>query len=459
MTENHFAALWALGYHRLVPIIPPDAEISEKSSLAKRKDARGKAVGVKGKAGPWFGLDWIPYEADEQDVTRWHAMGAGVGIKTGQGLVGIDADTLDHDCARTIRDIVEDHVGRLPVRIGNYPKALYLVRVEGEYRYTRVEFGARRENGTLTDRVEILSDGRQFVAHGVHPTTLKPYHWPRPLVPYVDLPIVTPGQLDAMLAAIRDVMPQAAPIVREGATTNINQDALKGDLAIVAKAVRATPNTSGAFPSREAYRDYGYAIKAALPNDQDAAFEIYADWCSRWTDGENDPDIVAADWARMKPPYRRGASWLYDLAERHGNGQFNPAEAWFEPIPEDTNPFAVLTQQAVTQPADTYPVLTIDDLMNRPPPEWLIERYFPKHSVGFVYSAPGAGKTFIILDAAMSIAAALPDWHGDKITPTPGIVLYLAAEGSYGFRNRVKAWVKTRGVEGSRLAHFRLIEK
>ena len=96
----------------------------------------------------------------------------GTGIKTGDGLLAIDADTLNADHARVIRDIVEDRFGRLPVRIGKYPKALYLIRCRDPYRYTRVEFGNLNDKGSLEDRVEILSDGRQFVAEGVHPGTL-----------------------------------------------------------------------------------------------------------------------------------------------------------------------------------------------------------------------------------------------------------------------------------------------
>jgi hypothetical protein len=64
-------------------------------------------------------------------------------------------------------------------------------------------------------------------------------------------------------------------------------------------------------------------------------------------------------------------------------------------------------------------------------------------SLGFLYSEPGAGKTFVTLDAALHIACGLPDWHGDPITADrDAVVLYLASEGSFGFRNRIKAWLQ-----------------
>jgi hypothetical protein len=46
ITLSTFEAFWRLGYRRLVPVVPPAAEISERSSLFKRigtsQDGRGK---------------------------------------------------------------------------------------------------------------------------------------------------------------------------------------------------------------------------------------------------------------------------------------------------------------------------------------------------------------------------------------------------------------------------------
>ncbi len=182
-----FEAFYSLGFTRLAPIVPFNATISEKSSLALRvgtdQDSRGKAVGVRGADGRWFGFDWVPYESDERDCARWEKMGAGIGIKTGQGIVAIDADTMNLEHAALIQMTAVKHFGMTPVRIGNFPKALYLVAVNAPMKYTRVEFGELDAKGRLKDRVEILSDGRQFVAAGTHPKTLKPYVWGRPIVP------------------------------------------------------------------------------------------------------------------------------------------------------------------------------------------------------------------------------------------------------------------------------------
>jgi hypothetical protein len=443
-TTNHFEVFSGLGYARLVPIIPPKAELSPNSSLAKRKDARGKAVGVKGRDNLWRGLDWVNYDADAADLQRWHAMGAGVGIKTGDGLLAIDADTLNHDHARTIRDIVEERFGRLPVRIGRYPKCLYVIRCSEPYRYTRVEFD---EN----ERVEVLSDGRQFVAHGIHPVTEEDYAWTRGLFKLADVPTVSAAAIDECLTAIQKALPKAKPIVKEGAandTGHVNPESLRGDPKHIRTAVDTLPNSNEHFSSREDYLALGYAIKAALPDNEPEAFEIFSQWCERWQDGENNPDTVAADWRRMKPPFRRGAGYIYSLAEALAPHKFSQGQIWFEPVQQDTDELNIFPKPETAQSStDTYPLLTIGELVSRPPPTWLIARHIPEVSVGFLYSEPGAGKTFLALDIALSIAAGRTDWHGDTIGAPGRPVIYIASEGSFGMRNRILAWLKERNTQ------------
>lgn len=463
---NPFLKFHALGYQRLVPIVPPDAGISEKSSLSrnigKHNDPRGKAVGIKGNHGKWYGYDWLPYENDEQDLNRWHRMGAGVGIKTGNGLVLIDADTKDVDRARIIRDTLMKYVPLTAIRVGQYPKAGYVVMTDPDFKYTRIEFGERDDRGNLADRVEILSEGRQFVAHGIHPRTRKPYEWPKGIPPLNSLPFISGSDLLAFLDELRPLLPAASPVIKEGAANNdVDQRTLKGDLDTIRKAVRATPNSSANFASRESYRDYGYAIKAALPDNAQEAFDLFAEWCSRWEDGTNDHDVVEADWRRMKPPFKRGASYIYELAEKYSHGQFTSAEVWFDPLPdEEENPFAQIELNASKEQTDTYKLLTIEDIANRPPPKWLIERHIPEKSVGFLYSEPGIGKSFLALDVGLSIAYGLPEWHGDAIHVEPSAsVVYIAAEGSYGFRNRIAAWRKARGFADNLSKRFYMIEQ
>ena len=189
---NPFLELWCRGYQRLVPIIQPGMTLSPKSTLHRRlqggDDPRGKVPGVIGADGLARGLDWLNYKPDEADLMRWHAQGLGVGIKTGlqidgSWLIGIDADTHNPRCAAIISGEVRRQFGLVPTRIGRAPKTLYVVRLDGPLRYARVEFGPNNE------RVELLSAGRQFVSHGIHPVTKQPYRWVEELPPLSELPV------------------------------------------------------------------------------------------------------------------------------------------------------------------------------------------------------------------------------------------------------------------------------
>ena len=453
MSPDSFTRLWALGYTRLVPVIPPDAQVSENSTLYRRvgtrQDARGKLPGVRGRNGLWHSWDWTQHVTDPDDFDRWQAMGAGTGIVTGDGLIAIDADTTDEALARIIRDTIREHLGETPIRVGRYPKALYLLRVTDPYSYRRIDFGPPDEHRNY-ERVEVLSDRKFFVAEGTHPKTGKPYTWPRDLVPYADLPLFRPEQIDDLLTALRAALPSASTVqIEGGGDTPHSQEALRGDLAAIRKAVHATPNTSEFFPTRESYRDFGYAVKAALPDNAGEAFDIFADWCARWQDGDNDPGVVDADWRRMKPPFRRGAGWLYEIAERLSGGAFTAAEVHFQPVPERApSPFDLQSApEPSSKASDTFPLLTIAEIVQRPPPTFLIDRHVPETSVGFLYADPGVGKSFLALDMALSIAHGMPEWHGAKVAvPEDPAVLYIAAEGSFDLRNRIMAWQKHKGV-------------
>lgn len=465
--DNHFERFWHLGFTRLVPIVPPDAEVSDRSSLNKRigtsQDPRGKAPGIRGRDGKWFGFDWIPYHADQSDLQRWKLMGAGVGIKTGEGLIAIDADTLDETSARIIRDLVKAKLGLVPIRVGRYPKALYLCRVTDLMRYTRVEFGTRNEKKQLSCRVEILSDGRQFVAHGIHPVTGNAYYWLQEIVACDELPLFTPEQILRLMELLREALPAASEIITEGATSAPSPETLKGDLETVRKAVAATPNTSEAFPSRESYLHVGYAIKAALPDHPDVAFRLFEDWCGRWANGTNEPEVIAADWRRMKGPFKRGASWLYELAEQHGDGQlFNRADQWFAPIEEETSPFDKLPLRQVSEPSVTLQPLEWKDptawkgmpLAKR---EWVVDGMIPRGEVTLLYGDGGVGKSLLAHQLATCAATGL-NFLGQP-TQRSRVMCFLCEDSIEELHRRQTDINRSVGIDFDALVDLRIVSR
>lgn len=441
---NHFARLKGLGYNRLVSVTPPGCPVSEKSGFHRRvqagDDARGKAPGVKWGDGSWSGYDWIAAgEPTDDDLERWHAWGAGVGVRLGDGLVFVDCDTPNIEHARIVLAIARRRFDGFKVRVGRDPKFGFFLRAT-DVRYCRIEYGS------ANDRVEVLSGGRQVVVHGTHPITGKPYKWPDGLPHLADVLEATQQEIDDFLEECAAALPAASPIVREGAQTEVDQESLRADMALVTKAVKATPNTSDVFPTRESYTGYGYAIKAAAgPEHEVEAFDLYADWCARWTEGENDPRLVEADWKRMKGPYRRGASWLFELAEAHGApGAFSQAERWFEQ-PADESIFPTEKERAPQKRFSLTPFAEAAATALSSTALPLIKGILDQGAMTVLYGESNAGKTFVAMDISYHVATGL-QWAGRRVARAA--VLYVAAEGGQGARKRAAALSARYGAAG-----------
>lgn len=116
----------------------------------------------------------------------------------------------------------------------------------------------------------------------------------------------------------------------------------------------------------------------------------------------------------------------------------------------------VITETTPVEPdqdkpkADTFPLMSISDLMSMPPVKWLIDGVITSHGLSVLYGAPGVGKSFIAIDMALSIAYGR-EWHGSAVDE--GLVLYIAGEGVGGLGKRVKAWQNHHKV-GDKAAPF-----
>lgn len=459
-TINQFRRMWGLGYERLIPVMPPEADVHPQSRIAARiavgDDSRGKIPGVRGRDGLWRGLDLNAMEATESDLDAWHEMGASVGVKTGEGLIAIDIDTTDRAAARALYELAATHLGPAPVRFGKHPKVLlpYLVEEDEDLPYRGVRFSTETERSA---RVEMLTAGRQFVAQGTHPATNRPYAWPQGITPYKGLTTVTQQQIDDFFAAVAETTDGIVD-VEGGRRHLVDQDRLQAkDASILKDALRHLPNHHDDFPSRYDYIAAGCAIKAAFGEANEAeGLDAFLDWCAKWRgpDGErNDPNIAAQDWARMKPPFEIGAQWIFDRAERLGNWQ-GAHQQFLQPI-EGAEP----NHDQSRKDRPRIQVLKRDEIATMKRPRFLVDRHIPENSLGFIFGPPGGGKSFMAIDMGLHLAYGLKAWHGDALAAQDqGWVVYLAREGSAGMRQRLKAWEQHHAeeIEG-RTCRFALI--
>lgn len=85
-----------------------------------------------------------------------------------------------------------------------------------------------------------------------------------------------------------------------------------------------------------------------------------------------------------------------------------------------------------------FKLLSVADILSIPKPGWILEDILTAGGFSVLFGPSGAGKTFIVLDWALSVATGEP-WMGHKTQP--GHVVYVAAEGSYGIGARIRAWI------------------
>lgn len=100
--------------------------------------------------------------------------------------------------------------------------------------------------------------------------------------------------------------------------------------------------------------------------------------------------------------------------------------------------------------ADREPlrVLSADEFLDSPAPEYLVPKMFYRDGLSVVFGAPGAAKSFLVLDIALSLATGTA-WRGQPIGR--GRVHYVMAEGQATNTLRTRAWLEHREVDRAEL--------
>lgn len=305
---------------------------------------------------------WTEVQASREVVARWTG---NVGIRTAR-YPCVDIDVTDAELATHLAGFTMGVLGETPIRAGLPPKVALFYRTEIPFRKKRLQFAYKGAEHA----VEILGGGQYAVIAGLHPSGVS-YAWEPTSAN--DLPWVTEEQVMAFLRALEEkVVAMGGTILKaqlpDGDVGTVDQAALRGDPEAVERAIRAIPNTSAIFPDRDDYLKVAVALKAAC-EDEAHGFALFLDWCSRWADGHNEPALVRRDWESLRPPFRLGADYLYDLARQHGG--VGRAVDDFHDIPLEDAP--------VADPNPPYSNA------------WMANRFRAEHGARVRYCAPLGG--------------------------------------------------------------------
>jgi hypothetical protein len=140
-----------------------------------------------------------------------------------------------------------------------------------------------------------------------------------------------------------------------------------------------------------------------------------------------------------KPPWPDVQEEPEHLREYYG-------QQWATEPPAAKQPAAQATEPALTPDIDPFNFLTLEDLLNLPPKEWIIENVIGAGDLAMVYGAPGSGKTFVVID--LIFAACIGQTFAMRFNvDRPLNVAYAAGEGVSGLPMRFAAAASFYGVD------------
>jgi hypothetical protein len=312
---------------------------------------------------------------DPGTIRQWWAQQpqANVGIAAGRasGLVVADIDPRnggDTSWARWLSEHGAGPDGPIALTAGGGEHHLYLYTPE-------------LRSCKLADGVDLLSDGRYFVAS---PSIVggREYVWEASSDPLEG--VAPPPVPSAWLAAY---------LARERRSPTTTGELIRGNRNAGLTALAGAMRRHGMGESE---------ILAALRVANETRCDIPLP--------SSEVARIAASVARYEP--------ASDLAASAALGD-EAAESLLAPDPD------------WLIPADTF--------SEAPAPiSWLIKGWLQDSALMMVHGPSGGGKTFVVLDMCLRLASGMAEWMGKKVRPAD--VVYLAGEGHHGLRGRIAGW-------------------
>jgi putative DNA primase/helicase len=370
------------------------------------------------------------------------------GIRT-RHTPGFDIDIRDQDVADEVERALLNLItqgGTILKRVGQPPKRLIPLRCDTPFKKISATF---KSPDDVMHKVEVLGDGQQFVAEGIHETTQQPYRW----ADNVDLLNTAREHLPLVDEALaRRFVSEASEIMRRAGWTEV-----KGKANGKANGkTRASPETAQAdFNSiyyRSALKDECAAL-AAMPKDSGrndalnrAAFSLFQLVAGGGLDENMVRDrLFAAAEACGLVAEDGAASVLATIESGAKAGRAQPRQA-----PEHDDKHGGGGERADDDDQDDE--LDTDEAadLEMCGIDWLWPGRFARGKFGLIAGLPdyGKGQIAAFIAAAVTAAIALPCDEGNA---TQGNVIWFNAED--GARDTVLPRLVAAGADLKRI-HF-----
>ena len=366
---------------------------------------------------------WQNYQLSEGDPDRLSLQLHGIGILTAK-TPAIDIDCYSPEIAQELKQMALAVLGceaPPPMRIGQSPKLLFVCQTKKPFRkkatkkYKLPGYEACKDSG-----VEILADGQQFVAYGIHPDTDEPYSWNGsgdPLnVPVGLLPEITEEQAEEIIRQAEHLF------VKNG---GIPSGSTKPNAGSAAPPIVLPPETIAELRSALLFMhadDYGtwVGIGHALKTLGNVGRGLWMDWGATAYQQWN-PSEASKKWDSIKLGQKPDGT-----ARTSYKAVFKKAQAlgWTNPLKKDK---AAAESQDTT---DKHQIVALDinDLLtiHFPPMEPMLSPWLCRQHLSLIHAWRGVGKTHFALGVAYAVASGgkYLKWTADK----PFRVVYIDGE-------------------------------
>lgn len=424
---SHFSKQLGLTADLLPVVSNPNAKISERSAMKQLGKTPSKYYSGRTAGGI---KDWTSKQSTEADIASWSKEpDYGICLQT-RHVRAIDIDVDDKELARTIAEDIQGYLNfiGLPIRYReNSGKCLLVFKMEGELSKRVARLG---DDGII----ELLGNGQQFIAVGQHPSGAR-YTWDA---------VSEEGDLLEL--------PENIPTLTIEEVDKLWQHLV--DTYAVESSTATTPTKAK-------------VLNAAIENDTDAQYLLANDWVKQVErDGrihitcpfEEEHTSESAISATTYFPANTGGyaqghyQCLHAHCERRTDDEFRaaigiPVHDPFDDF-DDVSSEAEETSSETPEKVKRFSVVPVGEFAEGAPPEWIVKHVIPQAELVVVYGESGSGKSFFITDLACSVARG-EDWRGKRVKQ--GRVVYVAAEGAGGMRNRMRAYSIQHSVDLSSL--------
>ena len=382
------------------------------------------------------------------------AADANIGIRCGDGAVAFC--DIDVYCPETAKAIAAEWLRRFPAqhcncmqRTGQPPKTGFLFRLPHPIaKITQKIAPTGYAPEGKDDGIEILCEGQQVVAFGIHPDTQKPYQWhgfdPTDFMGKVDdLPEITRERIVEFLEWVCDAYgPQKLLSVKAAAA--IQPPAAHTGPVIDLGSYCASYTSSG--PTEAEARDLLDYLDPDMPYDDwlsvlmglhaagDHMLPLAIEWSSggsKFRQGEIEHKWrgftrgSGVGWATIPAMARDCGARLGEIGKKHDGVD--------APIPQNSAivPSAIYAERvsAAAEQINNFKsgIFRACDLDGQPVPErvWHVHDLIPANTVTLLSGDGGTGKSLCALQLAVSTALQRP-WLG--LAVRHGKAVYLSAE-------------------------------